>query len=185
MDRANLKTTCLLYRAGFVSKNQFFEMIWHTRGKRISFYIKRLLLSEEQSYEDLFQEIMLKIYNSLDNYNHSFGIDSWLYKIARNHCIDYMRKKQPDDNAIEAETLPSPTGTPEQLYLTAELIDEIDDAVNRMTKEERELGFLRLYEKMKFSEISEITGENVNTLKTRMKKIKLKLQHELEDYSYE
>ncbi len=185
MESGKLKTACFLYRAGIVSKQKFFETIWYTSGKKISYYIYRLLLSEEEQREDLFQEVMLKIYTGLDSYDPCYGMSTWLYKIARNHCIDHLRKKQNDGDPVEAETLPSAEGNPEEIYLAGELTDEIEQAVKRLTEEERELAFLRFYEKMKFSEIGKITGGNINSLKTKIRRIKQKLRHELKGYRNE
>ncbi len=185
MERKKLKTACFLYRAEIVTKQKFFETIWQTSGKKISYYIYRLLLTEEEQCEDIFQEVMLKIYNGLDSYDPGYGMSTWLYKIARNHCIDYLRKKQNDGDPVETEMLPSAEGNPEELYLAGELTDEIEKAVNRLTEEERELAFLRIYEKMRFTEIAEITGKNINSLKTKMNRIKMKLRHELKDYRNE
>jgi RNA polymerase sigma-70 factor (ECF subfamily) len=185
MDRGKLNAIYFLYRAGFVTKHRFFEIIWNISGKKISYYIHRLVLWGAEDREDLFQEVMLKIFSGLDNYDPEYGINAWMFKIARNHCIDYMRRKQRNEYCLEEETSHFPEGNPEQLYLAGELVDEIEQAVSSLTVEERELAFLRLYEKMKFSEIGEITGENINTLKTKMRRIILKLQHELKDYRNE
>jgi RNA polymerase sigma-70 factor (ECF subfamily) len=185
MDRGKLNATYFLYRAGFITKRRFFEIIWNINGKKIYFFIHRLLLPGKEDNEDLFQEVMIKIFSGIDNYDPKYGINTWMFKITRNHCIDYMKRKQHNENCIEEEMVPSPAGNPEQLYLAGELVDEIAQAVGRLSREERELAFLRLYEKMKFTEIGEITGENINTLKTKMRRIMLKLQHELKDYRNE
>ncbi len=54
-------------------------------------------------------------------------------------------------------------------------MDEIEQAVSRLTKEERELAFLRFYEKMTYQDIVKVTGGNANSLKTKMRRIKQKL----------
>ncbi len=185
MDTVNLKLLCLQYKAGLISKTEFFETIWNSHGKKISFYINRLIFSRRSDSEDLFQEIMLKIYNNLENYNPLYSFDTWAYKITRHHCIDCLRKQESSVDQDGMDDFPETKNNPEKQYLESEIMQKIEKAINGLGDTEKELAFLRLFENMKFQAISEITGININTLKTRIEKIKQKLRHQLRDYSHE
>lgn len=128
---------------------------------------------------------MLKIFNNLEQYNPLYSLNTWVYKIVRHHCIDYMKKKTLTVDTDNPVDIPITRDNPELQYLKDEMIKEVEEAMNSLTVNERELAFLRLYENMKFHAISEIMDENINTLKTRMKKIKGMLKAELKEYYHE
>ncbi len=147
--------------------------------------MNRLLLTGKENSEDLFQEVMLKIFTNLEQYNPLYSIETWIYKIVRHHCIDYMKKKTLPVDIDKGEDISINRENPEQLYLNDEIMKEVKEAMEKLTVSQRELAFLRLYENMKYHAISEIMNENINTLKTRMKKINSILKAELKEYYHE
>ncbi|NUN69631.1 MAG: sigma-70 family RNA polymerase sigma factor, partial [Bacteroidetes bacterium] len=52
------------------------------------------MVHDKDEVEDLTQEAFIKAFNSLKNFNEEFAFSTWLYKIATNNCIDYIRKKK-------------------------------------------------------------------------------------------
>ena len=52
------------------------------------------MIHEKDEVEDLTQEAFIKAFQSLHNFNEEFAFSTWLYKIATNNCIDYIRKKK-------------------------------------------------------------------------------------------
>ena len=53
--------------------------------------------------EDLVQDIFLKAFKSLKNYKNDHAFSTWLYRIARNHTIDYLRKKKIETLSIHVD----------------------------------------------------------------------------------
>ena len=64
--------------------------------------IYRMIYNKED-VEDLTQEAFIKAFNSLEKFDHQFAFSTWLYKIASNNCIDYLRKKKLNTISIDKE----------------------------------------------------------------------------------
>lgn len=59
----------------------------------IYFHIRKMIKQQEM-VEDLVQEVFIKAFKNLKSYNHEYAFSTWLYRIATNHTIDYLRKKK-------------------------------------------------------------------------------------------
>ncbi|MFQ3675884.1 MAG: sigma-70 family RNA polymerase sigma factor [Endomicrobiia bacterium] len=67
--------------------------------------VMRLVMNKEDA-EDLVQEIFIKAYSLLKDYNLKYEFKSWLYKVSINYTIDFLRKKKSDNNvSIEPEKI--------------------------------------------------------------------------------
>jgi len=62
--------------------------------KRIISSLIRKMIHNEDDVDDLTQETFIKAYNALTTFQAGFSFSSWLYKIASNTCIDFLRKKR-------------------------------------------------------------------------------------------
>jgi len=71
------------------SRKKLFNHIWNQYQRRIIFFIHNMV---KDNAEDLFQEVMLKVYQNLDKYNPLYSFNTWIYTIARNHCLNYLNK---------------------------------------------------------------------------------------------
>ncbi|WP_018126532.1 RNA polymerase sigma factor [Balneola vulgaris] len=59
----------------------------------IYFHIRKMI-KEQELVEDLVQEVFMKAFNNLSTYSNEYAFSTWLYRIATNHTIDYLRKKK-------------------------------------------------------------------------------------------
>lgn len=59
----------------------------------IYFHIRKMIKQHEM-VEDLVQEVFIKAFKNLKSYSHEYAFSTWLYRIATNHTIDYLRKKK-------------------------------------------------------------------------------------------
>lgn len=127
--------------------------------------------------EDLTQEIFLKIWKNLKKFDKSKNFKPWLYQIARNTAIDYLRKKK----AIPFSRFQTESG---QNILLDTLTDDSKDLLEDLHKKdiiekvtlsldtnERKLIDLRHKQGMSFQEISDIFKESINTIKSRYRRI--------------
>ncbi len=179
-----MKKEYVKYNLGIITKNSLFEIIWHKCGRKISWYISQLIPGDEKA-DDLFQEVMIKLYNSIDSYNPVFSFNTWIYSIARNHCYDYIKCKKINinDDADINESLYNIT--PEDSFLVLDTEKRIKDAFDKLSAKEKETAYLRLYEEKTFREIASITNEKTPTVKAVYQRAQKKLQYYLKDYSDE
>ena len=120
-------------------------------------------------------------------------VTGWLFTAARNRITDFFRKKKPerfgDLNASDDEgdqlpfedLLPSPDAGPEELYTRSELLDELEDALDELPKEQREAFVAHEFEGRSFKQLSDETGVSVNTLIARKRYAVLHLRKRLQD----
>ena len=70
-------------------REELSRKIWDKYHKRLLYFIRSF--SREES-EDLLQEIFLKVFNNLEKFNPLYSFKVWIYTIAKNHCINYLKK---------------------------------------------------------------------------------------------
>ncbi|NUM81127.1 sigma-70 family RNA polymerase sigma factor [bacterium] len=71
-----------------------FKMLEKKYRGAITSLIRRMMHSHPNDVDDLVQETFIKAFQALANFNNEYAFSTWLYKIASNHCIDFLRKKR-------------------------------------------------------------------------------------------
>ncbi|MBU3918104.1 RNA polymerase sigma factor [bacterium] len=94
-EKKRIKTDIALVKAISKGDEAAFRELLNQFQHKIRSYAFRFLGDAEEA-KDIAQETFLKFYRSIDNYKDSGSINSYLYAIARNLCIDYSRKKKPE-----------------------------------------------------------------------------------------
>lgn len=160
------------------------------RFRRPIFSLIYRMIGDREQAEDLAQESFVKAFNNLDSYNPDFRFSSWLFKIANNHAIDYLRRVRlstvsihgaPDaaDAEREQETrivLEAPDESPEQEMLALELGSEIERAIASLRPEYRTAIILRHVENRTYEEIAEIMEVPIGTVKTFLHRARAELR---------
>jgi RNA polymerase sigma-70 factor (ECF subfamily) len=144
------------------------ELLIRKYLKPIYGYVFRFV-QNQQDAEDLTQEIFLKMWRNLKKFKKGNSFKSWLFKIAKNTCFDFLRKKKRDlalnlENLdILADFAPSLIEEVEKENWAEKIKKEIEKLPLKMQK------VLDLYYNfgLNFKEISEVLGEPVNTIKSR------------------
>lgn len=125
--------------------------------------------------EDLTQEIFLKCYEKLNQFNQQSTIKTWVYRIASNHCKDYLRSWHYRKITLSDKILdyiPSKSKQVEEEIIANSEENILSNAVMNLPLKYREIVFLHYYEELSLAEISKITTVNINTIKTRLKRAK-------------
>ena len=124
------------------------------------FYFIFLMVKNYTEAEDLTMETFAKVFNKLDSYSPTNEFSTWLYKIAKNTTIDYLRTKdrRPSD-IIEIENLPlvSDYRTPEEELISSERVGFIEERIERLPPKSRKVVKLHVYG-YSDEEIAEETG---------------------------
>lgn len=140
----------------------------------------------KENAEDLFQEIMLKVFQNLSTYNPMYSFNTWIYTIARNHCVNYITKRKLLTVDIENKSLkgltPVQTNTPANETLDKELYRVIEKIIAQFNEGKRQVAFLYFFEGMKNREIAQILNIPTGTIKSRIHNIRITLEKELESY---
>ncbi len=121
------------------------------------------LKAPQSMIDDLVQETFEKIIRNLDKYDDRKAFFSWLLTVARNHYFDQCRKEK-RKNEFNQAVVAEPILSPEDEVIDRETASAI---LRELSSEERFLLDLRIFQRMPFAEIAEITGEVETTLRSR------------------
>ncbi|MEY3367693.1 MAG: hypothetical protein RI973_848 [Bacteroidota bacterium] len=136
-----------------------------------------LFVKDESLTEDIFQEVFIKIINTLRSgkYNHEGKFGQWALRISYNLCVDYFRrgKRRPfvqsSDSFDVFDVLHTHDPNAEQLIMKSQTHDKIRQLVDLLPPEQREVVILRHYADMSFKEIASLTRVSINTALGRMR----------------
>lgn len=141
------------------------------------------LLRDQQDAQDLTQEIFLKMWKNLKNFDENQNFKSWLFKIAKNSCIDFIRKKKKFlvYNLETIENLPDLQLLLKEEAENKDLLEKIKIEIEKLSRKSKEI--LNLYYNFGFNfrEIAQISGESINTVKSRHKRAIEKIKNSLKE----
>ena len=171
----NLTDGELIENAITGEREDSFEELVRRYQRQITNYVYRMLNDYDASL-DVTQEVFIKVYNSLARYSSEYKFSTWLYRIAHNAAIDYMRRHSVNEQSIEAENadgsfqlqIESPRPTPEQDRERSEWRTEIESVVKCLPTVYRELILLRHAQDLSYDEIAEVTNLPLGTVKNRL-----------------
>ena len=156
---------------------------------RLRNFIRRRV-PDSRDAEDILQEVFSELVEAnrlLMPIDHLTG---WLFRVARNRITDLFRKKRPEslsesvggegESLTLEDLLPSPDAGPEALYARSVLLEEIEDALDELPEEQREVFVGHEIEGRSFKEMSAESGVNVNTLLARKRYAALHLRERLQ-----
>ena len=137
--------------------------------------------------EDLTIEAFGKAFGNLSQYTSDYAFSTWLFKIASNNCVDFLRKKRPnlyeidkgfnekDDNYIPFE-LNDDRPTPEELLFVKEKAQIVRQYVDMLKPHYRELIELRYFEELTYEEIADRLQIPMGSVKANLFRAKDMLQ---------
>jgi len=149
-----------------------------TKHKTAVFHIIYKIVKNEEAARDLVQETFMKAFNSLATYRSEYRFSTWLYKIAANASIDFLRKKR-----IQALSLDQPIETrngtvelevadysyhPERDLVNKEQRFSIEKAINSLPEKYREVIVYRHKDDKSYEEIADLLDIPVGTVKARI-----------------
>jgi RNA polymerase sigma-70 factor, ECF subfamily len=133
--------------------------------------------------EDVTQEVFMRLVQNAADFKHEARFSTWLYAIARNLCIDQLRRLQhrrhpsldqplaSTDSRTLGDSVQSEhySASAERSAVSAEVQASILSAVEALPDDQREVFLLREIADLPFKDIAEITGVSENTVKSRMR----------------
>lgn len=160
------------------------------RYQRPVFSLIYRMVRHRELAEDLAQECLVKALNALRTYRPEFKFSSWIFKIANNAAIDYLRRRKletlslegapdardPEDAQATALSLPHPGESPLEKLEAQELGSAIERAIGQLRPEYRACIILRHIEGRSYEEIAEILELPLGTVKTYIHRARAQLK---------
>lgn len=150
----------------------FEQLFRRYRESIFQIYVQRTSGNRDDA-DDLLQETFVKVYLNLHKYNDTYTFGQWIYTIARNTFIDYVRKRRDD---LSLDNLPLTGGmapaaasmTPEESYINSQQRAQLEQHLERMTPRYRKLIELRFFKDYSYDEIATELGLPLGTVKTQI-----------------
>ncbi|WP_066631880.1 RNA polymerase sigma factor [Labilibacter marinus] len=164
---------------------------FHQEQNRLTNYVKGRIGSVEDA-EDIVQDVFMSLVGGFDDISDLRKTISWLYSVAKNKIVDFRRKKRPyslEENKTNEEgeslnisdLLPSLESMPDEQMMLDMVWEEIQERLNELPQEQREVFEWHELEGNSFQQISEFMGTPVNTLISRKRYAVLYLREHLEE----
>lgn len=155
-----------------------FTMLMEKYQKSTYFVILKIIKSPEDT-EDLVIETFSKAFDNIDKYSDSYAFSTWLYKIASNSSIDFLRKKSIAKVSLEIEGKTildnlsfSSDSNPESDLIKSQRVSKMKDVVNSMDEIFSRVISLRYFKEYSYEEISEELNIPVTTIKVQLHRAK-------------
>ena len=175
-------------------QNQSIQETVKKESPRLLDFIRKRI-PDTNDAEDILQDVF---YQLIENYRLMKPIEevtAWLFTVARNKITDRFRKKKPESlekqllhNREEegemlnlADILPGQNDSPEIKMMRRAVMEELEEALDELPKDQREVFMLHEIDGKSFKEISEMTGASVNTLLSRKRYAVLFLRERLKE----
>ncbi|MFZ0970416.1 MAG: RNA polymerase sigma factor [Candidatus Acidiferrales bacterium] len=163
---------------------------------RLRNFIRRRVPDRDDA-DDILQDVFYELVEAYRLMKPIEQVGAWMFRVARNRITDLFRKKKPE--AMEdlrvshsdgelltfEDLLPSPDAGPEAAYARSVLLDELEDALDELPDEQREVFIAHEIEGRSFKEIAAETGLGVNTLLSRKHYAVIYLRERLQDIYHE
>ena len=150
---------------------QAFEALYRRYGRRIFGYLWRRLRRREVA-EELLDDVMLVVWKSAERFDERSRLSTWLFGIAHKKALHafrrFARRSDEGTSTTEGDAEPAAADDPIQRVERRELREALGRALESLSPEQRTVVELTFYEHRSYQEIAEITGAQVNTVKTRM-----------------
>ncbi len=154
---------------------EFTQLISENEGA--IFKITSVYTDDRDSQKDLYQEIVLQLWKSFDAFKGASKRGTWLYRVALNTAISYLRKSKKHKVLVPIDQVVQ--------HLTEVQDSDFEDRLKTLYAQIRELdslekGIILLYlEDKSYEEIAVITGLTVTNVATRLSRIKNKLKKQI------
>jgi RNA polymerase sigma-70 factor (ECF subfamily) len=137
--------------------------------------------------EDLSQDVYLKAYQSLGRIRSPHAAKEWLFRIARNTCLDHAKKLRAR-RLYEKTTSPDnvlDTRSPEYSVVTSERLKLLRRAVFRLPNKQREVFVLREYGHLSYEELARTIGAKAGTVMSRLNRARIATARFLKEAGHE
>jgi len=168
----------VLVRAAIDGKQSAYAELMD-RYRESIYYMMLKMVKNQDDADDLTIEAFGKAFNRLEQYSPSFAFSTWLFKIASNNCIDFIRKKRikvtsmdtgrtTDDGDVIFFDARSTTLDPEETIIQTQKIKLMRDLVSKLKPRYKELIEKRYFEELSYEEIASELNLPLGTVKAQL-----------------
>lgn len=161
-------------------KKDFISLIEQHQG--IIYKVSKMYCDKEECRQDLFQDILVQLWQSYPSFNNNSKFSTWMYKVALNTALAQFKKekKKPEESVSNIPTNIIEEDSYKEKENQRELIQK---AISKLNKAEKAIIILYM-DDYSYEEIAEITGITTSNVGVKINRIKTKLQKILKELEY-
>lgn len=174
----------LILRIKNNSDQQAYAILLNRYKNSLMFTVLKMINNRDDA-EDITMQAFTKAFKNLDSYNDEYAFSTWLFKIASNASIDFLRKRRLKTTSLDknmnsddesstsfAQNVIDPESDPEEKYVLKQRNRLMQEVVESMNPKYKELIQLRYFEELKYEEIAERLQIPLGTVKVRLSRAK-------------
>lgn len=166
----------------------------HDRYRDTIFYMVLRIVNNASDAEDLTIEAFGKAFNNIHQYVPRYAFSSWLFRIAKNNCIDFIRSKKASvvdydsnvvlqmDGATITSTVSSSAADPEQQMILEQGVTRMRDVISKLRPRYQRLVELRYFQEYTYDEIANELNIPMGTVKAQLYRAREMLQKILQEF---
>jgi RNA polymerase sigma-70 factor (ECF subfamily) len=162
----------------------YFGFIVARYQEKLFRYVQRISYFKKEDVEDILQEVFIKVYKRLYDYDEALKFSSWIYRITRNQTIDEIRKKTRVSQALSLEEndlgkLIKSTVDLEKEFLKKDTLKKLRIVIRNLPPKYRDILVLRFLEEKDYEEIMDILKKPKGTVATLIRRGRKMLEKQL------
>lgn len=165
------------------TRSKAFENLVDTYQRRLYWHIRRIVISHEDT-DDVLQETFIKIFRNIDKFRGESSLFSWVYRIATNQALDFLKKKANERNcSIEDLQYDRSIHLETDVYFEGDEIQiKFQKAIATLPEKQQLVFNMKYFEELKYEQISQILDTSVGALKASYHHAVRKIKNYLETH---
>lgn len=143
-----------------------FNLLVKKYQKKVYWHIRRIVINHDDA-DDVVQNVFIKVWKALHNFNEASQLFTWLYRIATNESLTFLKQKKASLH-VEYESVEyflSNTLTDDNYFKGDEIQLKLQQAILTLPEKQRLVFNMKYFEEIKYEEMSKVLGTSVGALK--------------------
>lgn len=148
-----------------VTRTEGFSALVHQYSEPLYWKIRHVILNHEDT-NDVLQNTFIKAWKSLDTFQGKSSMSTWLYRIAINEALDFIRRQKAAESVSADEDLSVANRLMADEYFDGERTEALlHEAVSKLPAVQRTVFTMKYFDEMKYSEMSKVLNTSEGALK--------------------
>jgi RNA polymerase sigma factor (sigma-70 family) len=149
-----------------LTREEGFNLLLNKYQQKVYWQVRRIIINHDDA-DDVIQEVFIKVWKNLASFRQDSQLYTWLFRIATNESLTFLKKKQSKNNVSldELTVVMSESLNTDPYFTGSEIEKKLQQALLGLPEKQRLVFNMRYYDELKFQEISDILGTSVGALK--------------------
>ena len=147
-----------------VTQRKAFERVVREYSEQLYWQVRRIVLTHEDA-NDVMQNVYIKAWTHLDSFHQDSRLYTWLYRIAVNESLDFMRRQKNALSTDDVDTGIANTLMADRYFDGDETEAQLQEAIAQLPEVQRRVFTLRYFDDMTYSDMSQLLETSEGSLK--------------------